>query len=392
MKRLWVSLALGLMWLSPTASGATTALIVGGTGKYATLTDEQMATALGGYFADDIRVNIPYPGLPDDFALSIEVGTANLHEAVYATSAPMTIGGVSEGAPVVIAVLRKLMTDPNPPAPDELDAVALGTPSPIWYSFTGARYRTLPETPYNVLVVKAEYDGVADWPDNWLNILAVANAVMGADQLHVEACFYDITQVPERYITTETNTLGGVTTTVLIPTPVLPLLQPLVDDGASPETIAWLDKVLRPIIDSGYGRFWRRTATADTSFAAQGDTVSHDASTDLANQEPEESPAQHTPDAMAPQEIHASTQSRDVEVVDGGSQSDIAEGIPDDEDTDEVAATVSEEVDDQQAPAPAVVDPTEPDHRGAADDDPVSEADDAPSPQGPASADTATDE
>lgn len=35
------------MWLSPTASGATTALIVGGSGKYATLTDEQMATALG---------------------------------------------------------------------------------------------------------------------------------------------------------------------------------------------------------------------------------------------------------------------------------------------------------------------------------------------------------
>lgn len=384
------------MWLSPTAAGATTALIVGGTGKYATLTDEQMATALGGYFADDIRVNIPYPGLPDDFALSIEVGTANLHEAVYATSAPMTIGGVSEGAPAVIAVLRKLMTDPNPPAPDELDAVVLGTPSPIWYSFTGARYRTLPETPYNVLVVKAEYDGVADWPDNWLNILAIANAVMGAEQLHVEACFYDITQVPERYITTETNTLGGVTTTVLIPTPVLPLLQPMVDDGASPETIAWLDKVLRPIIDSGYWRFWRRTATVDAAVAAQGNTVSPDASTEPALQEPEKLAAQDTPDAIAPQASHDSSQSRHAEKADrdsdGGSQSDIVEAEPDGASTDEAAVIESADVADEQDPAPAIIDPAEPGQQGAADDDPAAGTDELPSREGSAPADSAADE
>ncbi|WP_235734134.1 PE-PPE domain-containing protein [Mycolicibacterium austroafricanum] len=41
------------------------------------------------------------------------------------------------------------------------------------------------------MVVKAEYDGIADWPDNWINVLAVANAVLGALQLHVSSAFYD---------------------------------------------------------------------------------------------------------------------------------------------------------------------------------------------------------
>lgn len=246
----------------PAVGNAATALLLGGVGQYAELTDEQMSTAMGGYFADYTRINVAYPGLPDDFGYSLRVGTDNLYAAVYATDGPKTIGGVSESGPVVIEVLRRLMNDENRPPPNELDAVVLGPLSPALYRFTGVTYREPPETPYDLKVVKAEYDGVADWPDNWLNALAVINAVMGAGSLHVASAFYDITLVPPEYITTTTNSLGGTTTTYLIPTPVLPILQPLVDSGASPQTVEFLDAVLRPVIDTAYQRFWTRPPTA----------------------------------------------------------------------------------------------------------------------------------
>ncbi len=204
----------------PAVGNAATALLLGGVGQYAELTDEQMATAMGGYFADYTRINVAYPGLPDDFGYSIQVGTDNLYAAVYATDGPKTIGGVSESGPVVIEVLRRLMNDENRPPPTELDAVVLGLLSPTLYRFTGVTYREPPETPY------------------------------------------DITLVPPEYITTTTNSLGGTTTTYLIPTPVLPILQPLVDSGASPQTVEFLDAVLRPVIDTAYQRFWTRTPTA----------------------------------------------------------------------------------------------------------------------------------
>lgn len=262
MRRLALFLSLSLAASCPAIANSATALLVGGTGQYATLTDEQMASAMGGYFADYTRLNVPYPGLPDDFGYSLEVGTDNLYAATYSTAGPKTIGGVSEGAPAVIEVLRRLAKDPNPPAPDELDAVILATLSPVFYFLTGVTYHDVPETPYDVIVVKAEYDGVADWPDNWLNPLAVINAVMGADQLHVSSAFYDIKTVPAKYVISTANSRGGTTTTVLIPTAVLPLLQPLVESGASPGLIDFFDAVLRPIIDSAYRRFWIGTYSA----------------------------------------------------------------------------------------------------------------------------------
>ena len=262
MRRAGLFFGLCLALSSPGIANSATALLVGGTGEYAVLSDEQMATAMGGYFAEYTRVGVPYPGLPDDFRYSLQVGTENLYAATYSTAGPKTIGGVSEGAPVVIEVLRRLAKDSTPPPPAELDAVILATLSRQFYWLTGVSYHDLPETPYNVKVVKAEYDGVADWPDNWLNPLAVINAIMGADQLHVASAFYDITTVPAGYVTSTTNSRGGVTTSFLIPTPVLPLLQPLVEAGASPETIEFLNTLLKPIIDSAYRRFWIRTSAS----------------------------------------------------------------------------------------------------------------------------------
>lgn len=253
MYRLFVLLGVIVLGFTPGIANGATALLVGGQGRYAELTDEQMATALGGYFAEYDRVNVRYPNV-GDFGESIEVGADALYAAVYETSGPKIIGGVSRGAPVIDEVLRRLMDDPNPPAPQEFSAVIYGAPSERVFSLSGVPYRPLPETPYDVTVIKTEYDGTSDWPDNQANLLAVVNALLGAAQVHVDAAFYDISTVPSEYITTTHNSQGGTTTSILIPTPVLPLLKSLADNGASPKFIDFLDSILRPIIDSAYDR------------------------------------------------------------------------------------------------------------------------------------------
>lgn len=273
MKRLVILLGLCLLAVSPATAQAATALLVGGAGKYHVLTDEDMATAMGGYFADYTRVNVAFPGQVNRFKYSVDVGTENLYAAVYATPGPKTIGSVSAGSPVVYNVLRMLDQDPNPPSPAELDAAVYGGISARWYRGTGVKYQPLPETQYNLKVVKAEYDGIADFPDNPFNGLAVMNAVMGGFLLHVPMAYYDISQVPADHITvSEPNSRGGVTTSILIPTPVLPLLQPMLSKGADPDRIAALDAKLRPIVDRAYKRNQTTAATADavdTTEAAQ---------------------------------------------------------------------------------------------------------------------------
>ena len=108
-------------------------------------------------------------------------------------------------------------------------------------------------TPYDILIVKAEYDAISDFPDKAFNRLAVTNALMGGVQLHVAQSTFDIRNLPTEY-TIVTNSAGGTTTTILIPTEVLPILAPMVNRGASAQKIAKMDKLLRPIIDSAYKR------------------------------------------------------------------------------------------------------------------------------------------
>lgn len=271
MKGIGILLTAICMGLSPGIANGATALLVGGYGQYATLTDEEMATAFGGYFADYTRVNVPFPGT-SDMGYSIQQGTTALYDTLYATYAALqqaggpiqiVIGGVSEGAPSVDEVLRKLASDPNPPSRDELRAMIYADPGRqriIWGSKVGSyTYQPPPDTQYDVTVVKAEYDGMADWPDKWLNLIAVVNAVMGASQLHVAKAYTDLNTVPAADITTTTSTtcgapVCGTTTTYLIPTPILPLLKPGYDAGWSPSFLAALDRFFRPIIDSAYDR------------------------------------------------------------------------------------------------------------------------------------------
>ncbi len=257
MCRLAIFFAVIVLGFSPGVAFGATALLVGGEGGYAGLTDDQMSTAFGGYFQDYKRISVPFPGLGDQFRYSVQVGAENLYvaltDAMQDTDRPITIGGVSEGAPTVPEVLRRLMEldESARPLPTDLNAVIYGSPSRLFYG--DLPYLPLPITPYDILVVRAEYDGIADFPDNWLNLLAVVNAIMGAEQLHVAAAWTDIRNTPTYYVT-NTNELHGTTTIVLIPTAVLPLLSPLLESGFDPAFVSFMDSLLRPIIDSAYNR------------------------------------------------------------------------------------------------------------------------------------------
>ena len=257
MYRLAVLLGALVIALSSGVANASTALLLGGQGKYAKLTEEQMAEAFGGYFTTyDRRVNVPFPG--KELYSSVKVGADNLYAAVYDPkyAGPKTIGGVSEGAPAVVEVLRRLEADrasgkENVPPPSELNVTIYGAPDK---RFIGklAELPT-PVTPYDVIIVKAEYDGIADFPDNTWNFLAVSNAIMGAVQLHVKQSNFDI-RGQETMYTIDYNDAGGSTTTILIPTKVLPILAPMVAFHFDPDFVASMDKMLRPIIDSAYNR------------------------------------------------------------------------------------------------------------------------------------------
>ncbi|WP_163723684.1 PE-PPE domain-containing protein [Mycolicibacterium psychrotolerans] len=238
------------------------ALLLGGHDNYAVLTEEQMATAFGGYFAVyDSRTSVPFPGNAP-YSESIPAGATNLYNAVLAEpdGTVMTIGGVSQGSPSVMEALKRLENlreagSTDVPDADHMNVLMYGTPSPIFYTGSGY-YPRIPTTPYDIYMVSAEYDGIADMPDNLFNILAVLNAIEGADRLHVDAAFnIDFANDPLHYKQV-TNKDNGTTTYVVIPykEQILPLLKPWEEAGADPVRLAKLSAFLKPIIDSAYRR------------------------------------------------------------------------------------------------------------------------------------------
>ncbi len=71
--------------------------------------------------------------------------------------------------------------------------------------------------------------------------------------MHGAVAFSDISDVPSENMTTTTNSRGGTTTTYLVPTPQLPLTQPL-RTVLPDQTVDRVDEVLRPVVDAGYSR------------------------------------------------------------------------------------------------------------------------------------------
>jgi hypothetical protein len=95
--------------------------------------------------------------------------------------------------------------------------------------------------------IARQYDGFADFPDNPLNLLAVANAIAGVAYVHTGYQNVDISNavLQDHY---------GDTAYYLIPTARLPLLQPLAQLGVPDPVLAALDAPLRVLVEAGYDR------------------------------------------------------------------------------------------------------------------------------------------
>jgi hypothetical protein len=182
----------------------------------------------------------------------------------------VTVVGLSAGSLVVDEVLRQMMADGTAPNPNEITFVLAEDSSrqqlikdSTYNSRLDYTYHTPPETPYHIVVVTGEYDGFADFPDRPWNLLAVANAMVGAIVVHVPVMFTDLSTVPAQDVTVTVNSQGGTTTHYLVPTATLPLVQ--LFPNLAPHAAA-----LRALIDQGYSRNdpAPATGTAKTLVAA----------------------------------------------------------------------------------------------------------------------------
>lgn len=258
---------LALSSTSP-AEAANKALMVNGLAA-GELVDIAMANILGGMFGGKgyVRQNVPWPQQArpvtgfESLTLtdSVAQGVVNLDTELTKALAQLgpgesvTIVGLSAGALVVNDEVRKLASDPNAPDKSQLKIVVVADSSRIGFNknrydgIIGYQYRVPAETKYDTIAVFAEYDGFADFPDRWWNFLAVANALAGTIVQHVPTMLTDLSTVPESNVTVTTNSLGGVTTSYLIPAKRLPLVLLL-------PFLAPQEADLKETIDSAYIR------------------------------------------------------------------------------------------------------------------------------------------
>ena len=222
---------------------------------------------LGGAFAgyDNTEVSWPQEARPltgDDsltLAESVAQGADNLDVALaqaltqIGPGEHVTIIGLSAGALVADEQLKRLLADPDAPDKSKLSFVVIADSSRSSFNqnryddVLNYQYSTPVDTKYDTVVVVAEYDGFADFPDRVWNIIAVINAYVGEFLNHVPSVFTDLSTVDPSDITVTTNSLGGVTTKYFIPSEHLPLVELL--PFLEPQ-----EAFLKQIVDSAYKR------------------------------------------------------------------------------------------------------------------------------------------
>ncbi|MCH9729945.1 MAG: PE-PPE domain-containing protein, partial [Actinomycetia bacterium] len=181
--------------------------------------------------------------------------------AINNTSGDKVLYGFSGGARVVSKWLQQ-QADSNAEPVADTEIVLVGNGGREYGGVNGFFWgdifpflMTPTDTDYVVTDVAREFDPIADFPDkNPLNLLALANAALAFDGVHMKSAEADL-DAPGNYVWTEGNT-----TYVYIPTEQLPILQPLRNLGL--DALAdQLEAPLREIIDRAYDRDYLENAT-----------------------------------------------------------------------------------------------------------------------------------
>jgi PE-PPE domain len=210
---------------------------------------------------------------------SIAIGQADLNTAIMnavADGNPVVVAGLSEGTFVTDHEEAYLATDPDAPPPNEVTFVEFADPGrgvasllppETYIPFFGFTTQSIVASQYNTIVVYTEYDGWPDFPDRPWDLIADANAIIGATYLHTPTALAYQSEAVE--VSSTTDSLGGTTTTYMIPTQQLPLTQPLLDLGVPTSITNEIDSVLRPIVDAGYSSL----TPNDGPYISQGQLV-----------------------------------------------------------------------------------------------------------------------
>ncbi len=325
------------------ASASNSAVVIGGI-KVPTMSDLLMAPLLGGVLKNQERVSVnwpaqagPYSGSGDmSLGASIRVGIPNLTAAINTALGKLsrdadgnvlngekvTVVGLSAGSLVVNEVMRNMVTSGELPDPDEITFIVAEDSSrqklikdAKYSSKFDYTYRPPPVTPYDVVVITGEYDGMADMPDRPWNFLAMANAMAGAVLVHVPVMYCDLSKVPEENITVTVNSEGGTTTHYLVPTKVLPLVQ------MNPR-LKSREAELKAKIDKGYSRNDIVTTASATTLVAAEPTAEESEPTEPAA-DPADPAARRS--ARAEARVEAAAARREARADSHDSSSDGAE-------------------------------------------------------------------
>lgn len=255
---------------APASLAANQALMLNGLAA-GDLTQIVMSNILSGAFDNAhnyARTNVHWPAQakpvtgPNSLTLteSVNQGVANLKTDMATAltqigpGETVTVVGLSAGNLVVDEYLRYLVANPSTaPSKSQLNVVIVADGNRVWLNknrydqILKYNFQAPPQTKYNTTVVTGEYDGFADFPDRPWNLVADANALAGTIVVHVPVMFSDLSKVPSNYITTSTNSLGGVTTNYLVPAATLPIVD--LFPFLKPQ-----EAKLKKIIDAGYTR------------------------------------------------------------------------------------------------------------------------------------------
>lgn len=187
-------------------------------------------------------------------------GLAALTVALWSAPSPTTVVGFSQGAVISTEWLRGNRYNFLAPSPEDLSFVLVANPL---RKYGGSRpaydieIQPTPATRYDVLDISVEYDGVSDFPDDPFNLLAVANALVGFQYIHIFS-YQDVDlENAEKLLWNDGNT-----TYVLIRSQNIPLLEPLRELGLG-ALADNLNDPLKAIIDSAYDRTYPGLVSQD---------------------------------------------------------------------------------------------------------------------------------
>ncbi|MFT4044395.1 MAG: PE-PPE domain-containing protein [Gordonia sp. (in: high G+C Gram-positive bacteria)] len=233
--------------LAASPGAAVTVLTVAGNGL---LVHSPMSGELRGDLCREPNVCTPvdYDNSATGTA-ALNQGTASLYDTLQATAGQKIVMAYSQGGFITTTWMNTYASDPVAPPANDLSFVLFGNPQRAigGASVASGSAATPTDTKYKVVDISRQYDSVSDWPDDPYNALAIANAVAGYFYTHTDYTGVDVND-PHNLVKTVGNTAY-----VLVPTPQLPLLEPLRRIGLT--TLAdQLNTQLKPIVDAGSRR------------------------------------------------------------------------------------------------------------------------------------------